>query len=341
MRNTFKTNIYKKNKIIVTDGMVGGGKTLICNLISGIKNVEQWIYDSNIERICALNKLNRINTSISADFIKKIYNEKYFDAFILRHANFRNKDFSSIKNHPRFKEIIKRLKMTDKIAEKKVKKTKNILQFMTHTLTPYAEPVFKAFEKKLLYIIILRNPSDLFMLSSMARWAELFKRIDSRDGRINYYSKKYKINLPYEVDKRNINHYSKLNNYAKAIYLIEVYYYQSLKALFKLSKKYKSDYVIIPFETLIANPNYYLKKVSKKLGSKLDKITFKTMKKNKVPRIISNQNLLFTSEIIKNDLKKHLNNSDSKLLKNKIRESYFKKFKNLEKFYIKEILKKY
>ena len=34
---------------------------------------------------------------------------------------------------------------------------------------------FKAFEKKLLYIIILRNPSDLFMLSSMARWAELFK----------------------------------------------------------------------------------------------------------------------------------------------------------------------
>ena len=59
--------------------------------------------------------------------------------------------------------------MTDKIAEKKVKKTKNILQFMTHTLTPYAEPVFKAFEKKLLYIIILRNPSDLFMLSSMAR----------------------------------------------------------------------------------------------------------------------------------------------------------------------------
>ena len=30
----------------------------------------------NIERICALNKLNRINTSISADFIKKIYNLK-------------------------------------------------------------------------------------------------------------------------------------------------------------------------------------------------------------------------------------------------------------------------
>ena len=110
MSNIFKTSIYKKNKIIVTDGMMGGGKTLICNLVSGIKNVEQWIYDSNIERICALNKLNRINVSVSADFIKKIYNEKYFDNFILRHTNFRDKDFSSIKNHPRSREIIKRLK---------------------------------------------------------------------------------------------------------------------------------------------------------------------------------------------------------------------------------------
>ena len=116
MSNIFKTSIYKKNKIIVTDGMMGGGKTLICNLVSGIKNVEQWIYDSNIERIFALNKLNRINVSVSADFIKKIYNEKYFDNFILRHSNFRDKDFSSIKNHPRSREIIKRLKMTDKVA---------------------------------------------------------------------------------------------------------------------------------------------------------------------------------------------------------------------------------
>ena len=341
MSNTFKTSIYKKNKIIVTDGMMGGGKTLICNLVSGIKNVEQWIYDSNIERICALNNLNRINVSVSADFIKKIYNEKYFDNFILRHSNFRDKDFSSIKNHPRSREIIKRLKMTDKVAEKKVKKAANILQFMTHTLTPYAEPVFKAFEKKLLYIIILRNPSNLFALKSMARWTDLFKKIDSRDGRINYYSKKYKVNLPYELNKANTNHYSELNNYEKAIYLIEDYYYKSLKSLFKFSKKYKSDYIIIPFEKLTTNPNYYLKKISQKLGSKLDKVFLENMKKNKVPRTFPDKKLLFTAEKIKEDLKDRFEISDKVLIKNKIRKSYFKKFKNLEKFYIKEVFQKY
>ena len=38
-KTSFKTRLNFK-KIIVTDGMVGGGKTLIANLISGLKDVD-------------------------------------------------------------------------------------------------------------------------------------------------------------------------------------------------------------------------------------------------------------------------------------------------------------
>ena len=48
-KTSFKTRLNFKKKIIVTDGMVGGGKTLIANLISGLKDVDPWIYDANIE----------------------------------------------------------------------------------------------------------------------------------------------------------------------------------------------------------------------------------------------------------------------------------------------------
>jgi len=65
------------------------------------------------------------------------------------------------------------------------------------------------------------------------------------------------------------------------------------------------------------------------------------MKKNKVPRTFPDKKLLFTAEKIKQDLKDRFKNSDKELIKNKIRKSYFKKFKNLEKFYIKEIFQKY
>ena len=74
--NSF-TKIPYKNKVIVTDGMIGGGKTLIANLISSLKNVDPWIYDSNVERFCALNKLKKITKSTSSELIRKNYNEKY------------------------------------------------------------------------------------------------------------------------------------------------------------------------------------------------------------------------------------------------------------------------
>ena len=53
--------------------MVGGGKTLIANLISGLKR-DPWIYDANIERICSLNNL-KIDLETSADFLQKNLNE--------------------------------------------------------------------------------------------------------------------------------------------------------------------------------------------------------------------------------------------------------------------------
>ena len=104
----FKTKLNFNNKIIFTDGMVGGGKSLITSLISGLKNVDPWILDENIERICSLNYLKKVDLETSADFIKKNLNQKYFDNFIFRNSNYRKQDLSSIVNNIRFKNIKKR-----------------------------------------------------------------------------------------------------------------------------------------------------------------------------------------------------------------------------------------
>ena len=233
--NSF-TKIPYKNKVIVTDGMIGGGKTLIANLISSLKNVDPWIYDSNVERFCALNKLKKITKSTSSELIRKNYNEKYFDSFILRHLNFRKKDQSSIYNYPRYKDIIKRQMLSDEQAEKKIKNSKHVLQFMTHTLVNYSEPIFYAYGKQLLFVLILRNPFNIYTINWVAKWTEIFKKSDSRDGRINYYSKKFNQHVPFEIEPKNIEYYCKLNKYEKAIYLINIYYKNSLKNLKNLKK---------------------------------------------------------------------------------------------------------
>ena len=355
MKFKLKTKIYNKNKIIVTDGMIGGGKTLIANLISGLKSVEPWIHDTNLERICALNSLKKISIDSSTDLIKKSFNEKYFDTYILRYSNFRKNDISSLVNHLRYKSIRKRQKITNIEAEKKIKKIKMGVQFMTHMNTPHSEPIFRAFRKKLFYVIILRNPFSIYTLNWLARWTELFKKFDHRDGRVNFYSTKHKINFPFEVKKRDVDYYFRLNKFEKAFYLTENYYYESLKKINLLSNKYESKFMIIPFEKLTTNPFKYLKKISKILNIKIDKVTIKIVKKNKVPRIHSESlgriiNYDFSKNLFPAKYRKYFRSkiTDEKL--EELKHSYFKKNLNnklfqrllkLEKFYKKKILNRY
>ena len=42
------------NKVIVVDGLVGGGKGLMCSIVSSIPSVEMWLHRQNIEQICSM-----------------------------------------------------------------------------------------------------------------------------------------------------------------------------------------------------------------------------------------------------------------------------------------------
>lgn len=354
MNISFKTKLAFKQKVIFTDGLIGGGKTLMSNLVSGLSNVEQWIYDSNFEKICQYYSLDKIDLDTSTDFITKIYNEKYFDQFILRHANFRKFDISSVLNHPRKKKILNRLNFTDRQAQSKIKSTKMILQYMTHALAPFSEPIFKSFNKKLLYILILRNPFNIYTLHWLSKWVNKFEKNNSRSGRINFLDYKNKILLPFELYKNlNKNEYKKINNYEKAIYLLEFYYLNCIKKVKKYSKKYQSNLFVVPFESLTINPTKYLEKISKKIKVNLDKIDFKNFKINKVPRKNSEKPIkMFKYDFRKNFAKNYLNQFNKnnnkkkielkyKFIAKKVSKKYLNKIIGLEKFYLNKILNEY
>ena len=49
------------NKVIVVDGMIGGGKNLVSIIASSLPKVEMWSHKVEIEHICALNYLGHIS----------------------------------------------------------------------------------------------------------------------------------------------------------------------------------------------------------------------------------------------------------------------------------------
>ena len=122
--------------------------------------------------------------------------------------------------------------------------------------------------------------------------------------------------------KSKTNEYLKANRYERAILIME---WSNQENKLRINeKKYGSKTVLLPFEKLVTEPKKYLKLISKCIGSRLDKISFSTFKKQKVPRTIN----------LKSDERKTL-----KFLKSKIQKKYFVKLVKMNEFYKRNVLK--
>ena len=319
----FNCNLISRQKLVVADGLAGGGKILIANLLAGLPKVDPWMGDFITEQICALVYLKRLDLNTAVNLLKNNYNKVFFESVILRHSNLRKSDKSSFQKHPRYKSLKKRLGSSDQKIFSTYKE-KVILHFLTHFISDFSEPIFKNFKKQLLFIRMLRSPVNVSMINHLATWTTRWEGNKSRDGILRLWNKDLKKNFPFFI-KDEINDYLNCNKYEKALMIILFYIDNNLK-IKKLEKKYGSKVIIIPFENLITDPVFYLDSISKSLSVKRDLVTKKVLEKNLVPR--------------KFDIESH-DQEGFKFLKNRVRKKYFNKIISLNKFYHNQIIKKY
>ena len=320
----FKREITHKQKIIITDGMPSSGKALICNLISSLPKVDPWVMLHPIENIVALNKMGKLDNKISEYLLKTNHNVLFHDNILLRHANFRKADITSVQKNVKYNSLKKRLSPNETDVIKKYK-NKVIFHYCLHFTAIAKKILFQTFKDKLLYIQIYRSPITLSMIERIANWTLQIEKSKSRDGHIKLYNKKHKKNLPYFL-KDNSSQYLSANKYEKAIMIIEKNLNKKLIYLKKSTKRNVSIEIIIPFENLLKNPKKYIKSIGKHINSKVDRLVLKSFEKNKVPRNIN----LEKEKLI-----------TLKFLKNKIRPRYFNKLLYLEKFYKQRVLNKF
>tara|TARA_Y100000590_G_scaffold466850_1_gene643588 strand:- start:6241 stop:7206 length:966 start_codon:yes stop_codon:yes gene_type:complete len=320
----YKRDLITNQKLIITDGLPGGGKALMCNLISGLPKVDQWIMDYWLDQIVPLFNSKKIDLDTATYLLKTNHNSLSYDNIILRTSNFRKSDLTSITKHPRYKFFKPRMNPDSDKVFKRFKK-KVIIQYCTHLNSNFSKPFFKAFTKQLLYIQLFRSPVNLQMLKYLASWVLQWEKIKTRDGWIKFYDKKTKKNYPHFVSDV-LKTYFKANKFEKVVIILEKIYNNKKINLNKYEKEFGSKVIRVPFENLIINPSKYLKKISKHLNVKIDKVSLNVMKKNKVPRMF--------------DLKNH-NNEGINFMKKKVNKNYFKRLIKINEFYEKKILNNY
>ena len=319
---TLKRNLIINQKIIINDGLIGGGKSLLSNVVSGLPKVDQWILDYTIEQTIGLLYLKKINLNTAKYILKSNYNQLFYDNSMLRHTNFRKSDLTSILKHPRYKNLKKRMSPFDENVYEKYK-DKIILHYCTHNIGVFSESLFESFGKNLVFLQLLRSPLNIDVLKRISYFTEIWKKANGRYQLVTKYIAKHKQNIPFFINQTD--KYCIANKYEKTILILEKILNPRKLNLSNLENKYKSKVILIPFENFITNPKKYVKKIANTLNVSLDKITNSVIKKNSLPRKFS--------------LKK--NNKDGiTYIKNKVRKSFFSRLIEVNKFYEKNILNK-
>ena len=283
------TKLYKQlhfaKKVVIVDGMIGGGKNLISSIVSSLPNVEMWLYKPKIEQICVLHDHGHISLDAAKTLIKNWIDEEICNQSISRNTNFKPSDYSSVFHDAKPLRYFKRLFRSPSEIENAIRKEMPILNLMTHVNTSYANPLFEALEERLIYIKIARHTMSTYMIGHNINWIKKWE-LSQRYGHLMYKSldnNSKQIHLPLYAQKIE-KEYLKANHTDKVILLFDQWIRNGDSFIDEIKKKTKAKIYEIPYEKFVFEPKKYIDEIAKSLEVKLDKTTLKIMRKEKVPR---------------------------------------------------------
>ena len=277
--------LHLANKVVIVDGMIGGGKNLISSIVSSLPNVEMWLHKPQIEQVCALHHLGHISLDATKTLINTWMDEEIYNQGMSRNANFKPSDLSSVFHDAKPLRYFKRLLKSPLETKKSIEKEMPILNLMTHVNTSYSKPLFDALGKNLVYIRFCRHPMSKYMLNHNINWTKRWE-ISDRHGYILYKTKDQNskpINLPFYTKSIEKN-YLNSNSTDRAILLFDQWIRNSDNFIDKVIKSTEATIFEIPYEKFVFQPQTYIKDISLSLGVTPDKVTNKMMRRQGVPR---------------------------------------------------------
>lgn len=275
---------YLAEKIVIVDGQPGCGKTMLSPIIAAMERVEILNYAFEVEFICRLYYLKKIEKDAAVAMVRMMTDHKLYQTMMGRETNFRYSDLSSAFHDSNpwryFKRIFQKGDMT---IPNRIKKRKPILNLTTHDLIGMSYPIFNGLKNRVIFIEVVRHPLYMLIQQTLN-----FERLinDPRDIQINIQHDDYQ--LPYFAFNWE-NLFISSNAVEKAIYTMQKCLELSEKNKKKLKETFGRQILTIPFEKFVLDPFPFMLNIENMLDTKTTSKTKKIMKKQRVPRkIISN-----------------------------------------------------
>ncbi len=278
MINVVRNNSLAK-KVVFVDGLPGCGKTLFSTLISAMERVELLSYTYEIEHICQLFYLDKITIDAAKTMVSLQTDLRIYHTMMGRDVNFRPSDLSSvIKYHNPLKYFQRIFKDGDETIPSIIEKENPVLNFSVHNMLAYSGPVWDALGDRCVFIEVVRHP--LYMIRQQLL---NMKRLTGNARHFTmYYENNDREFVYYARDWEEL--YAKSSDIDRVIYFISEMTKKTNKVKKELTKYYDSNILTIPFEKFVLDPDLWMDKIAKVIGTSVTDITKTVMKKQNIPR---------------------------------------------------------
>ena len=275
-----KLNLCAK-KIIIITGMTRSGKSLLCPIISSLKDSEQFFFNTIAENILQMHYMKKINFNVADHLIKKTINECIYDKILGRNLNTKKSDFTSINLYKNKKIYMKRIGLPkSKNLENSIELKKNTFPILFHSGFINLPLIQNSFNNPDI-INISRHPVDL-----ISSWLKKnYGRINSSSTIITSCTYNYNnYQLPFwcfGIEKEFIK--QKTNED------------RILRIIFNLNNKFKKNYLklkskknvyLIKMDTLVTQPNKSLENICDQFKLRKSIFLKQVLREQRCPRII-------------------------------------------------------
>ncbi|MBI4308998.1 MAG: hypothetical protein HY591_01560 [Candidatus Omnitrophica bacterium] len=267
------------SKILIIDGLPGCGKTMLSPIVSALDRVEKLSYSFEMELICQLWDLGKIDDNTARTMVRTFADQKLYYTMMGRDVNFRWGDLSSAFMDARPWRYVQRLfGPGDETVPARVEKERPILHLATHQLLGMGRPVFEALGDRLLFIEVMRHP--LYMVKQQA--LNIAKLIgDVRYSAVHFEHKGAELPC-WTRGWEDV--FLRSNETERAVHSILWMSRRARESKEALVPLYGERILTVLFESFVLDPWPYMEEITGKLGTALNALTRRAMRKQNVPR---------------------------------------------------------
>jgi hypothetical protein len=267
------------DRVVVTGGLPGCGKTMMTPIISSLGRVEVQKFNYAVEHLCALRWLNRIEDDAATALIRLLTDLDLYNLAMSREVNLRFTDLSSVFRNPGTMKYLRRLTQAgDAEAVARIGRERPILHLTVHNALAISRPLFDALGEALRIVEVVRHP--LYMIKQWRLYVERYGA-DVRDFTLWFdYGGRSVPFFAYGWEAT----YLDSPPMDRAIYAIDHLLGKGREVLERADGPQALQVMVVPFERFVVNPHPYLRHMAELLGTEQTPATKRELARQRVPR---------------------------------------------------------